>query len=189
VTAPPAADAPKEEWRAWARAERSAYDWEAISKAVAGAFLEWPPLLAASTVLGFMPMQGEIDLHAVLEADLSARKAVTRTPEHGGLTIHELRGPFEVHRWGFLQPHASAPVIASEEIDVWLVPDLAFDLHGNRLGNGAGYFDGLLAGARKGAFLVGVVPVALVADRLPSEAHDVPMGYLATEEGIVEVAR
>lgn len=184
----PGARASKGEWRTWARQLRATLDWESISEAIVAGLLVWPPLRTADTVLGFMPLPDEANLTALFEATGGPRYVTTRTPADGGLTIHELGGPLEVHRFGFLQPHASAPRVQPNEVDVWLVPGLAFDLYGTRLGRGAGYFDGLLGGARPGAFLVGVVPAALVVDRLPSEEHDHPMRYLATEEGVIEVA-
>jgi 5-formyltetrahydrofolate cyclo-ligase len=69
-----------------------------------------------------------------------------------------------------------------------LLPGLAFDLFGTRLGRGAGYFDELLSRVPGDALLVGVTPADLVVDRLPRERHDSVMGYLATEEGVVATA-
>lgn len=185
---PPEASASKGDWRTWARHLRATLDWDEISEAVVAALVDWPPLRTAGTVLGFMPLPDEVNLTALLESETPSRYVTTRTPADGGLTIHELGGPMEVHRFGFLQPHATAPRVEPYEVDVWLVPGLAFDLFGTRLGRGAGYFDGLLGGARPGAFFVGVVPVELVVDQLPSEPHDQSMQYLATQQGVIEVA-
>ncbi len=69
-----------------------------------------------------------------------------------------------------------------------LLPGLAFDLWGGRLGRGAGYFDRLLMEIDATVPVVGVTPANLVVDRLPQEPHDLPVGHLATEEGVVEVA-
>ena len=179
----------KEEWRAWARAVRAEVDWEEISDAVVAGLGEWIVPDNYRTVLVYLPMSGEINLGPLLEADTETRFVATRTPDHGGeLSVHELGGPLEVHRLGFLQPHSSARMVSPDEIDVALLPGLAFDLFGNRLGRGAGYFDRLLRATRQGAKLVGVVPTALVVDRLPTEAHDMPVDYLATEEGVIETA-
>ncbi|NND03528.1 MAG: 5-formyltetrahydrofolate cyclo-ligase, partial [Acidimicrobiia bacterium] len=73
--------------------------------------------------------------------------------------------------------------------DLFLVPGLTFDLWGNRLGWGAGFYDRLLAMAREDAPLVGIVPAEVVVDRLPAEVHDVAMTHLATEEGVLGTAR
>jgi 5-formyltetrahydrofolate cyclo-ligase len=65
---------------------------------------------------------------------------------------------------------------------------LAFDLYGARLGRGAAYFDRILRSTRPNAKRVGVVPADLVVDRLPTERHDIPVEYLATEEGVIATA-
>jgi 5-formyltetrahydrofolate cyclo-ligase len=140
------------------------------------------------TVLVFLPMTEEVNLMPLMERDSITRFVATRTPDRGELSVHELGGPLEVHRFGFLQPHSSAPVVAPDEIDIALLPGLAFDLFGNRLGRGAGYFDRLLSFTREDAMRVGVVPVKLVVDRLPADPHDVPVEFLATEEGVTETA-
>lgn len=185
----PAAEAGKQEWRAWARQERSAIDWPEVSEAIVAGLQGWIVPNNYQTVLVFLPMASEVDLNGLLEADGETRFVATRTPDRGGeLSVHELGGPLEVHRLGFLQPHDSARRVGPDEIDIALLPGLAFDLFGNRLGRGAGYFDRLLLATRPGAKLVGVVPTALVVDRLPADPHDVAVNYLATEEGVIETA-
>ena len=74
------------------------------------------------------------------------------------------------------------------ELDVLLLPGLAFDLWGTRLRRGAGYFDRLLMRVDLTVPVVGVTAAAVVVDRLPRESHDMPMSFLATEEGVIEVA-
>lgn len=179
----------KADWREWARQRRATMDWATVSDEIVDALLQWMTPDTYQTVLVYFPLADEVSLSRLMEADPKTRFVATRTPERGGqLSVHELGGPLEVHRFGFLQPHASAPMVGPDAIDVALLPGLAFDLHGNRLGHGAGYFDRLLLATRTGVKLVGVVPVALVVDRLPVEAHDIPVRYLATEEGVIETA-
>lgn len=185
----PSPEAGKQEWRTWARTQREAIDWPSMSEAIVGGLQSWIVPNNYQTVLVFLPMPNEVDLNALLESDRETRFVATRTPDRGGeLSVHELGGPLEVHRLGFLQPHDSARCVGPDEIDIALLPGLAFDLYGNRLGRGAGYFDRLLPATRAGAKLVGVVPAALVVDRLPSRPHDVAMDYLATDEGVIETA-
>lgn len=185
----PGSDASKADWRAWARQRRSELDWDEASEAIVAALRRWIVPDNYQTVLLFLPLPEEVNLNPLLEEDLETRYVATRTPDNGGeLSVHELGGPLEVHRLGFLQPHASARRVGPDELDVVLLPGLAFDLYGNRLGRGAGYFDRLLQTTRPGAKLVGVVPASLVVDLLPTAPHDVPVDYLATEEGVIETA-
>ena len=186
----PRAPASKEEFRVWAQEQRAVVDWEAVSASVGAALLAWESLRASTSVLLYLPMAAEINLQPLMDGNLPCRWLTTRTPRSGRvLTVHELGGPLEVHPFGYLQPHQSAPEVHPFDIDLMLIPGLAFDLWGNRLGRGAGYYDRLLAMARSDVPLVGVAPADLVVDRLPVEPHDVPMTHLATEEGVIATAR
>jgi 5-formyltetrahydrofolate cyclo-ligase len=186
----PGIDSDKSTWRAWARAERATLDLAALSESVVAGLTSWPPIKSVRTILTYLPMADEVNLGGLSESARNGTLLATRTPEQGGsLTIHELGGPLEVHRLGFLQPHASAPEVAPEDVDLVLVPGLAFDLWGTRLGRGVGYYDELIGRMSRRVVRVGVVPAALVVDHLPREDHDQPMAFLATEEGVVGVAR
>jgi 5-formyltetrahydrofolate cyclo-ligase len=84
---------------------------------------------------------------------------------------------------GILEPEASAPVPPGE-LRVILVPGVAFDAAGTRLGHGGGNYDRLLAGFPE-ALLVGVAFESRMArEPLPREAHDVAMDAIATEAGV-----
>ncbi|MGI9615639.1 MAG: 5-formyltetrahydrofolate cyclo-ligase [Acidimicrobiales bacterium] len=134
-------------------------------------------------VLTYNAMPGEVDLGG-LAGRCSADVAVTRTPETGfDLTVHPLSGPTERHRFGFDQPTADSRTVAHDQIDVVLVPGLAFDRIGNRLGHGAGYYDRLLAQLRPGVPLVGITGGYIVAE-LPTAPHDVVMTHLASPTGV-----
>jgi len=187
VAARPGPDATKEAWREWARVLRTTLDFTTLSHEVCEGLARFPPLRHAATVLVYLPMEDEIDLTELMRSGLPMRWVATRTPDQGPLTIHELGGPVETHRFGFSQPLASASPVAPHEIDIALVPGMVFDLYGSRLGHGFGYFDHLMAELRPGIVRVGVTPSALVADRLPREPHDVPVQWLAAEEGVVGV--
>jgi 5-formyltetrahydrofolate cyclo-ligase len=70
-------------------------------------------------------------------------------------------------------------MIAPEEIGLVLVPGLAFDRHGWRLGYGGGYFDRFLKNFR--GISAGIVLGALLLDEIPHTALDVPMRWIVTE--------
>lgn len=89
------------------------------------------------------------------------------------------RGPF-----GVWMPRDSLPVVSFSALDVVLVPGLAFDRHGGRLGRGRGYFDRLLATPSLHAIRAAVGLQRQVIAQVPMEAHDVRMQWLITEQGI-----
>jgi len=140
-------------------------------------------------VVVFDALPGEVDLRELVEAhpDPGGRFALTRTPETGRtLTVHRWDGPRERHRYGYDQPTADAPVVDDDTIGAVLVPALAFDRRGTRLGRGAGYYDRFLARLDPDVLRIGITG-GYVVDRLPAEAHDVVMTHLATADGVLAV--
>ena len=170
-------------WRAWAADRRRglAIDHAAV---VAGLrrFLAAAAVPADAWILTYRALPGEVDVDALLP---DHRCAVTRTHPGGLLTVHPADAPTERHRLGYLQPVAGSPEVPLAGVALALVPGVAFDPWGTRLGHGAGHYDRLLPHLTAGVPRVGVTPGALVAaQRLPAEDHDVPMSHLATEAGV-----
>lgn len=138
-------------------------------------------------IVAFDAMPGEADISALFEDQPLRRLAITRTPETGRiLSIHDGRAARETHRYGYTQPTADAPVVPDEEISAVLVPGLAFDRAGGRLGFGAGFYDRLLARLGPGVLRIGVSD-GFIVDRVPTEDHDVTMTHLASEAGVMHL--
>ena len=134
--------------------------------------------------LFYRAMRTEISLDALADQLGWERFATTRTPQSGVLTVHLAAGPMEQHPYGYAQPVASTAEISIERISVALVPGLAFDLKGNRLGQGVGYYDELLTRVPDDCFRVGVTTDEFIFPELPAEPHDVSMTHLASESGV-----
>jgi 5-formyltetrahydrofolate cyclo-ligase len=180
----PGRSAGKRRWRRWAREQRRRIEWSPVSDAIVGRLRDWGRLSGRSRVLLYDPLPDEADL-TPLAGDVVA--LLTRTADDGDLTIHPFESRRERHPLGFGQPVAGSASVDPATVDVALVPGLAFDGSGVRLGRGGGHYDRLLPRLRADALIVGVVPEALVVDRLPADAHDVPVTHLVTERRIVEV--
>jgi 5-formyltetrahydrofolate cyclo-ligase len=90
-------------------------------------------------------------------------------------------------RWGLLEPvEPWLPESALAEAGVVLVPALAVDHHGVRLGRGRGFYDRSLAFRNLHARLIAMVRDEELLDKLPSEPHDVPMTHVITpKRGVV----
>ena len=85
---------------------------------------------------------------------------------------------------GIPAPPGSAPVIAPGSLDMIIVPALAFDGYGYRLGYGGGYYDRFLRGLS--AITVGLARQRLIVDSLPVEQHDVAVNIVITEDGVLQ---
>lgn len=138
-------------------------------------------------VVGFLAMGDEIDMSPLVEAHPEVRFGLTRTAPGVTLTVHDFDAPREVHRFGFEQPAAGSAEIPPGDVDVVLVPGLAFGLDGRRLGRGAGYYDRFLA--RVDADKVALTTTDRIRPDLPLESHDVRVDWIATEEGVLAVDR
>ncbi len=90
---------------------------------------------------------------------------------------------------GLLEPRRDrGRVVSWEAIEVALVPGLAFDLQGNRLGRGGGHYDRTLARLPK-ALKIGLAFDFQVVERLPVEARDIPVDLVVTETRMIEPGR
>jgi 5,10-methenyltetrahydrofolate synthetase len=175
---PPHPDDPKADWRTWA----SGIDHGTASAGVVGHLAEWPPI--HGVIATFLPMPGEVDLTSLMGIQ-HGRFVVPRIEIDDHLTLHDLRTTELVrHPWGFLEPSASSVPIDPDDVDVILVPGMAFDRHGGRLGRGKGMYDRLLADLADGVVRIGVVSDAGVVETVPMADHDMRLDWLATERGV-----
>jgi len=81
-------------------------------------------------------------------------------------------------------PHRPARV-AAHEVDLFVVPGVAFDREGRRLGRGGGHYDRLLARRRLGAVPVGICYADRLVDALPEDPWDVRMEVLVSDAGVL----
>jgi len=145
----------------------------------------WPLFQGCKTILTYMPMRGEVDLRPLLERYPHKRWLLPRILPEGRMIFH----PYDPerlirHPYGMLEPAADLPPVSVENIQLALVPGLAFDRQGWRLGYGGGFFDRFLAGFNNGTSL-GVTYRALLFDQLPHHQRDIPVQYLVMEEGLL----
>ena len=133
----------------------------------------------------YLPMPGELDVSAVAELRSDVIWYTTRTVDRMTLSVHRLDSEYETHPFGYRQPILGSPEIDGSAIDVWIVPGVAFDAEGHRLGHGMGYYDRLLARARSVARRIGVTTDRRIFPDIPSGRFDIPMDLVVTEERVI----
>ena len=137
------------------------------------------PLEWGSPVAVYLASPQEIDLSPFIRKMLATGVKVV-APRWNGETyeLAVLKGLDEAHLrqgpMGILEP-AEAEIVQPDDVEVWLVPGLAFARNGKRLGYGGGWYDRLLADAPKDALKIGIAYAFQVVDDLPSDPHDVPL--------------
>jgi 5-formyltetrahydrofolate cyclo-ligase len=88
--------------------------------------------------------------------------------------------------WGIQEPHSGVPAVP-EEIDLVVIPLLAFDEFGNRMGYGKGYYDRFLNQCRPDAKRVGL-SLFPPFEKLPTEPHDMPLHLCITPTEVLSFA-
>ncbi len=178
----------KEELRRRIRAVRGALPASARaarSARVAERVLALPEVAEARCVAGFVAIRGEVDPRAILQAlaEAGARVCLPRVdPERGTLTLHEWApgAALRPGAFGVPEPPADAPDVSPQDVDLAIVPGLAFDPRGHRVGYGKGYYDRLLA-AMPSARTVAVGYDFQLVPEVPNLPHDVPVAAVVTD--------
>ncbi len=146
----------------------------------------WKPFCNASVILTYMPIKAEVDLRMLFARFPEKNWVLPRIlPETDHLMQFHQYLPDRMirHAFGMQEPQADLPVIPPEAIDLVLVPGLAYDQEGWRLGYGGGYYDRFLKGFMGTS--LGVIYDALLLNALPHDANDVQMDFIVSENGII----
>ncbi len=177
-------DSLKREARRAARAVMAGCD-PCLGQVVARRIVEARLIPPNAVVAGFLPLGQEIDISALLGSLRQAGHAVAlpRTPARGlPLSFQRWDAGDVLEREAFGTLTSNGPEL---DPDVLLVPMLAFDRRGFRLGYGGGYYDRTLA-ARPGIRTIGCAYAALEVPDVPTEAHDRRLDMIVTEREIIE---
>ena len=151
--------------------------------------LEFPPV-AGSAVALYCALAGEVPTERIRNAYLAAgvRLYYPRVAGKGTLAFfpHRDGDGWETGPYGILEP--SIPAGMEPRLSGWdiiVVPGLAFDRRGNRLGRGYGYYDRFLHSVPESVPRVGLAFADQRIPEVPVEAWDVPVHALVTEEGVI----
>ncbi|MEW6403966.1 MAG: 5-formyltetrahydrofolate cyclo-ligase [Chloroflexota bacterium] len=176
----------KSQLRQHCRALRKALGEETRARAsvsICEQIQNWDVFQQSQVILTYMPIKSEADLTPLLMGCPQKRWILPRIiPEEDHRMVFH---PYDANRlvwhpFGMAEPATDSPTIAPEEIELALVPGLAFDHHGWRLGYGGGYFDRFLKDFK--GVSVGIVFHALLLDQVPHTRLDIPMQWIITEQ-------
>ncbi|WP_018130958.1 5-formyltetrahydrofolate cyclo-ligase [Effusibacillus pohliae] len=150
-----------------------------------------PQVQAAGTFLLYLDFRGEVETARILQWGWQAgkRMAVPVTvPAERKLVPVEIRSFTELEpgAYGIREPKAGGRVpVPVDTIDAVLVPGVAFDRRGGRLGYGGGYYDRFLLLLRSDALKIGLAYELQLVEEVPAEEHDVQLDLLVTENAVV----
>ncbi len=136
-----------------------------------------PKILAAKRVMSYVPIGNEVDTSYFKGKKHIALPAI----EHGKPIALEDTGSYESKN-GFPEP-VPRNIVSFDDIDTVIVPAVAFDAQGNRLGRGLGFYDKLLPLMR--AKRIGLAFEEQLVKSVPREAHDAKMDFIVTQDRVI----
>jgi 5-formyltetrahydrofolate cyclo-ligase len=149
-----------------------------------------PEFATARTLIVYAAMRKELDPSPLVLLARSQGKAIGLPRMEGDvlrLHTYEPHDALEDNGYGVYEPSANAPRIAPERVDFIVVPALALDPRGHRIGYGRGFYDRLLPTLPQ-AFKVGVAYDFQLIAEAPNDAHDVPMNCVVTDVRVLRPA-
>ena len=157
---------------------------EAAGRAVQAQCLALRAYKTAVSVIGYIADENEVPATAVLEHASRSGRKLYLPHSSGGVVLWHLGASLIVRRGGVLEPtwgvpeHPDIPALA-------LVPLVAWDRYGGRLGRGGGFYDRLFAGLTTGITRVGLAFEFQEYAELPRDPWDVSLDYVITERRLV----
>ena len=181
------------------RMQQAPSDARRKSERIAVHLLASPLFSNARTVLAYATTRSEVQTLAILEKAIShpaKTLSLPRVTDPAALAMDAYRvtslRDLVPGSFGIPEPvPARAALVEPGTIDLVLVPGLAFDRSGHRLGYGKGFYDVYLKRLRKSsqnsskAIAVGVCFAFQLAALVPADAHDVAVDYVVTEDGLL----
>lgn len=152
-----------------------------------------PEIAGARVLLVYASLPSEAPTDRIA-AEARRRGVVVTYPrclaETREMVIHRVESGEELGNgaYGIREPLIDCPLVPLEEIDAALVPGLAWDRSGGRLGRGAGFYDRLFADPRWRGFRCGVFFAAQEVESVPTDPWDAPLDAVVTESSVWRAA-
>lgn len=170
-----------------ARAALSASERAAQNQAIAERVLAEPAYRNAKTVFCYCSTGDEIDTYAILRDALAQGKTLCLPVPcgRGVMQAHAISDLAQLRpgKYDILEPDESCPVVPPHELDLCIVPCLAADENGFRMGYGGGFYDRYLPQTSAARMLL--CAEARLFPRIPTGEYDVPCDILITESQVI----
>jgi 5-formyltetrahydrofolate cyclo-ligase len=144
----------------------------------------------ANLIFFYAPLPEELDIWPLLSDSLAAGKTValprfdSATQRYVACQITDVARDLNHGQFGIREPGAHCIAVPPNRLDLVLVPGVAFDLQGRRLGRGKGFYDQMLAAVR--GTTCGVAFDEQIVDTIPIEPHDVHLNCILTPTRWIE---
>ncbi len=163
--------------------------------AIRQGIIRLPEFTDAKTIFFYASFRSEADTIEMIKISLSQGKQVILPKvdkENKKLKLYEIKDMNELAKgyMGILEPSVSEERLTGlDDIDLVIIPGGAFDVSGNGLGYGAGFYDRLLAGMKKKIPIIAPAYEEQIVDNIPSEPHDVKVNKIVTERRVISAIK
>lgn len=164
--------------------------WRTASTAAQERLMTLEPFRQAAVVALYAPIQQEIDTALLFAAARAAGKQVLYPQVRDNLLQFRLVTDLQQLAGGAYsipEPGLAHSLMPLEQVDLIVVPGVAFDLQGQRIGFGKGYYDRCLSQRGRHTTLVGLCHDFQLVERVPVEGHDISMQYIVTERRLITI--
>ncbi len=173
------------------RSEMSKSEAEVKSQAAEKMFLESEIYKIADAIMVYKPLGNETDTSNIIKQIFKDGKKAcfpVTNPQSGEIIPYyaDENTPFEKGSFSVYEPQTTC-VADPKEIDVVIVPGIAFDRNGTRVGFGKGCYDRFLN--KTNAVKVGFCYGFQISDGICADKHDVAMDYIVSESGIIKIEK
>lgn len=138
------------------------------------------PFQSATTIAAFVSLSDEPQTFEFLTKISQHKRVVVPRVEGEEMNFYDISEGFQKGAFGIMEPIATTP-IEPNEIDLMIVPGVAFTRRGERLGRGKGFYDKYLSRKGFSAHTIGVCYHCQIVDSLPTEPHDKVMDEVIWE--------
>ncbi|HUP82463.1 MAG TPA: 5-formyltetrahydrofolate cyclo-ligase [Pirellula sp.] len=165
---------------------------DSVSNAIVDRFMNLPEYHSAKTIMFYVDVRDEVRTRQALPAALESGKTIV-VPYcvDGELELFWLENmdELELGMYRILEPKNELRIVESKrpqptDLDLVMVPGVAFDRNGGRTGHGKGYYDKLLQHARLDAPLIALAFECQIFEKIPAESHDIYMDKIVTETAV-----
>ena len=156
-----------------------------LSAEVLAQLEQLPAFQSAKTVLIYYPTHNEVDVLPLIKRYKKEKTFLFPVVHRRAMTACPYEGNAKMHRGKYNIPEPTTAPFTGK-IDLILLPGVGFDLYGNRLGRGGGYYDRYLSKLKRETILVGVGYDFQLIEEVPADRRDKRLHYIVTSHGITK---
>ena len=163
-----------------------------LSRRIVNSLASWIQSEGFNAVMPYLSMRSEVETFGLLDILLRQEKVVcapvvdTHQLELTPHRIRDTKTELVRHRYGMLEPNATCPILPTAQLQLIIVPGIAFDYNGYRLGYGKGFYDKFLAKCPHVVSVGLAYQIQMVEDTFP-QAWDVPVQHIFTEKSRIDI--